>query len=111
MLKNQPFVQLKSNISDIGSVGQVFNLSLKQAEAIKNMVRPTARKELRRFIGMVNYYHDMWVRRSELLAPLTSTTSKNVNFIWMDEHQKAFDNIKKIICREVTSTQMQLINS
>jgi hypothetical protein len=43
----------------------------------------------------------MLVRRSELLAPLTSMTSKNVKFIWTDEHQKAFDNIKKIICREV----------
>jgi hypothetical protein len=53
---------------------------------------------------MVNYYHDMWVRRSELLAPLTSMTSKNVKFNWTDEHQKAFENIKKIICREVMLT-------
>ena len=76
----------------------------KKVEAIKNMVRPTTRKELRRFIGMVNYYRDMWVRRSELLAPLTSMTSKNVKFVWTDEHQTAFENIKKIICREVMLT-------
>jgi hypothetical protein len=76
----------------------------KKVEAIKNMVCPTTRKELRRFTGMVNYYRDMWVRRSELLAPLTSMTSKNVKFIWTDEHKKAFDNIKKIICREVMLT-------
>jgi hypothetical protein len=31
-------------------------------------------------------------------------TSKNVKFIWTDEHQKAFDNIKKRICREVMLT-------
>jgi hypothetical protein len=53
---------------------------------------------------MVNYYRDMWVRRSELLAPLTSITSKNVKFNWTDEHQKAFENIKKIICIEVMLT-------
>jgi hypothetical protein len=53
---------------------------------------------------MVNYYRDMWVRRSELLTPLTSMTSKNVKLIWSDEHQKAFDNIKKIICIEVMLT-------
>jgi hypothetical protein len=41
----------------------------KEAEAIKNMVRPTTHRELRRFIGMVNYYCDMWVRCSSLLAP------------------------------------------
>jgi hypothetical protein len=69
------------------------------------MVRPTTRKELRVFTGMVNYYHDTWICKSELLAPLTSMTSKNVKFIWMDEHQKAFDNIKNIIiCREVMLT-------
>jgi hypothetical protein len=60
----------------------------KKVEAIKNMVRPTTRKELRRFIGMVNYYLDMWVGRSELIAPLTSMTSKNVKFNWMDVHQR-----------------------
>jgi hypothetical protein len=53
---------------------------------------------------MVNYYRDMWIRRSELLAPLTSMTSKSIKFNWTDEHQKAFDNIKKIMCREVMST-------
>jgi hypothetical protein len=46
----------------------------------------------------------MWVRRSELLEPLTSMTSKNVKFNWTDEHQKAFENIKKIIFRDVMLT-------
>jgi hypothetical protein len=76
----------------------------KKVEAIKHMVRPTTRKELSRFIGMIHYYHVMWVRRSELLAPLTSMTSKNVKFNWTDEHQKAFQNTNKIICREVMLT-------
>jgi hypothetical protein len=31
-------------------------------------------------------------------------TSKNVKFNWTDDHQKAFDNIRIIICREVMST-------
>jgi hypothetical protein len=68
------------------------------------MILPTTRNALRRFIGMVNYYRDMWVRRSELLAPLSSMPSKNVKFNWTDEHQKAFENIKKKICREVMLT-------
>ncbi len=32
---------------------------------------PNNVKELRHFIGMVQYYWDMWARRSEMLAPLT----------------------------------------
>jgi hypothetical protein len=48
----------------------------KKVKAIKYIVRPTTRKELRRFTCMENFYRDMWVHRSELLAPLTSMTSK-----------------------------------
>jgi hypothetical protein len=33
--KNQPFVQLKSNTWGIGSVGQVFNQSLKRLKPLK----------------------------------------------------------------------------
>ena len=42
------------------------------------LMTPKTRKELRRFIGMVNYYRDMWIHRSDILAPLTALTSKNV---------------------------------
>lgn len=39
-----------------------------KVEAILNIKAPKTRKELRQFIGIVNYYRDMWFRRSELLA-------------------------------------------
>jgi hypothetical protein len=50
---------------------------------------------------MVNYYRDNWCRRSDLIAPLTDLTSKKVKFDWTDEHQHAFENVKKIIFMEV----------
>ena len=49
---------------------------------------------------MVNYYRDMWIRRSELLAPLTSLMSKDAKFIWTEEHQKAFEQVKKVVSKE-----------
>ena len=48
----------------------------KKVEAINNLATPKTRKELRRFIGIVNYYRDMWPRRYEILAPITKMTSK-----------------------------------
>ena len=73
----------------------------KKVDAIKNIATPKTKRELRRFIGMVNYYRDMWVRRSEILAPLTNLTSKQAVWKWTDEHQNAFDAMKKIVAREV----------
>jgi hypothetical protein len=37
---------------------------------------------------MVNYYRDIWVRRSALLAPLTIMTSRSVKFNWTDVLRK-----------------------
>jgi hypothetical protein len=44
--------------------------SQKKIEAILQIKAPTTCKQLRQFIGMVNYYCDMWPLRSHLLAPL-----------------------------------------
>ena len=42
----------------------------------------------------------MWIRRSEVLAPLMRLTSANVKFEWTDVEQMAFDKIKQIVGRE-----------
>jgi transposase InsO family protein len=73
----------------------------KKVQAIQAIKTPKTRKQLRGFIGMINFYRDMWKNRSSLLAPLTALTSKNVPFKWTEEHQKNFDAIKRVIGREV----------
>ncbi len=73
----------------------------KKVDAIHAMEHPTTRKQLRRFIGVVNYYRDMWPHRADILAPLSKLTSPNVKFKWTDVEQQAFDKMKKIICKDV----------
>ncbi len=43
----------------------------KKVQAILALNPPNNVKELRHFLGMVQYYRDMWARRSKMLAPLT----------------------------------------
>jgi len=69
-------------------------------EAIKNLAPPKTKRELCRFIGIVNYYRDMWIRRSDILAPLSKLTSKTVKWQWTEVEQRAFETMKCIIARE-----------
>ncbi len=59
---------------------------IKKIQAILTIKPPNNVKELRHFLGIVQYYPDMWAKRSEMLAPLsdlvgesgeTKTTRKN----------------------------------
>ena len=40
-----------------------------KVQSIMNLAEPKTRKELRSFMGLVNYYRDMW-KRAQLLVPL-----------------------------------------
>ena len=42
------------------------------------MTAPTSPKEVHKFIGLENYYHNMWGRGTHTLAPLTKLMSSKV---------------------------------
>jgi hypothetical protein len=62
----------------------------KKVEAITNLAPPTNRNGICQFIGLINYYRNMWGKRSKILTPLTALTSVNVKWKWTDTEQKAF---------------------
>jgi len=47
----------------------------KKVQAILALNPPHNEKELRHFLGMVQFYHDMWAKRSEMLAQLSEIES------------------------------------
>jgi hypothetical protein len=84
----------------------------KKVQAILALNPPNNVKELRHFLLMVQYYWDMWARRSEMLAPLTDlvgecgetkTTrikkTKKMPWHWDPIHQQAFDSVKAAIAK------------
>jgi hypothetical protein len=85
----------------------------KKVQAILALNPPNNVKELRHFLGMIQYYWDMWARLSEMLAPLTDlvgecgetkTTRMNKTkkkpWRWDPIIQQAFDSIKAAITKE-----------
>ena len=46
------------------------------------MKPPSSRKKLQKFIGVVNYYRDMWPRGIHTVLSLTKIPSNKVEFKW-----------------------------
>ena len=72
----------------------------KKIQAILGLQSPRNIKQVRSFIGAVTYYCDMWTHRSHTLAPLANLTGKAL-FIWTAIHQKAFDDMKKLMTKDI----------
>jgi hypothetical protein len=83
-------------------------------QAILTIQLPTGVKQLLPFLGMVQYYHDLWERQSKILAFLTSLVgecgqtkiirakeTKKVPWHWDEVHQRAFNHIKAATAKEV----------
>jgi len=86
----------------------------KNVQAILALNPPNNVKELRHFLGMVQYYRDMRAKCSEMLAPLSDLVGecgemknfrkkkvKKQPWHWNSTHQIAFDNMKTTITKEV----------
>lgn len=73
-----------------------------KVQAIIDLQRPSTKTEVRHFLGMVQYYRDLWPRRSEILAPLTELTkgTKKGSIVWTDKCEIAFNEMKRIIAKD-----------
>jgi hypothetical protein len=79
----------------------------KKIEPILALAPPQTIKQLRSFIGMINFYRDMWRHRAHILTPLTALTKVPKNqFLqhWNAECDRAFAEVKAMICHEVLLT-------
>ena len=79
--------------------------------AIKDFPVPKTLKDLRGFLGLASYYRKFTNNFAKTAAPLTDltkgfTVSKGNKIViadkWKQEHQDAFQELKKIITKDVT---------
>ena len=84
----------------------------KKVKAIDRVLPPNSSKQLRHFLGIINFYRDLFKRRSHILAPLnfleTATAKqkkgckkKPIKFKLEKIHLEAFQEAKDMIKTEV----------
>ena len=78
-----------------------------QIEAIQKLKPPTTIKGCRSFMGMVNFVSIFCPKLQKLLKPTYDLTRKGKQYLWEEEQQKAFDEIK---CRLQRSPVLHLPN-
>ena len=95
---------LKEEISYLGHIFTKNGTKVdpKKVSAMKNMPNPTNREELQRFLGMVTYLSKYIQDMSHLTAPLRELLEKETEWMWLDKHDKAVENLKNALTNSPT---------
>ena len=99
--KSQLFVKELVYLGTLFSVKKnslVITPLLTRVDAIKNIPTPHTPKGCKSFCGIMNYLAIFCPELQKLLRPIYELTKKTVKFVWTQEHQKSFDEIKKRLC-------------
>jgi hypothetical protein len=65
--------------------------------AVRQFPAPTTVTNVRSFLGLTGYYHKYIKGYSRVAGPLFELTKKDVVFLWNQECQRAFDDLKKAL--------------
>ena len=71
-----------------------------KVEAIRNLKVPENLTDIRGIFGLVNQFDPFHPDLKHALDPLRELQSIKRSFVWLPEHQVAFEKLKEIICKE-----------
>ena len=66
-------------------------------DPILNFAQPQTRCQLRRFLGMINFYRNYLPNIAWVLAPLHQLSSPKYPFKWTQDHERAFSAAKTLL--------------
>jgi hypothetical protein len=87
--------------SEVHFVGHVFSesgyrLSQEKKDEILELKEPNNLKELRRLLGLVNFFRDFIPHLSDIVKPLTDLTGSK-GFKWSESCQRAWEAVKEAV--------------
>ncbi|KAG8492547.1 hypothetical protein CXB51_009994 [Gossypium anomalum] len=76
-----------------------------KVSAVINWKTPKNVTEVRSFLGLAGYYRQFVKDFSLIASPITRLLQKNVEFVWSDDCQRSFDQLKKMLTEAPVLTQ------
>ena len=64
---------------------------------MKSWVRPINVSEVRSFVVLASYYRRFVKGFSSIASQLTNLTKQNIPFVWSDECEESFKNLKTLL--------------
>lgn len=100
-LNSQKISLRKSEVKFMGHVLTKDGLKADpdKVKAVKEMPKPTCKKEVLHLLGFVNYLSKFLPKLSEVAQPLRELTMKNASFTWSTQHDKAFSEVKQLVVK------------
>lgn len=83
-----------------GGGGGGLHVDPAKIQDIRDWPAPTIMTELRRFLGLANFYHRFVLGFSHITRPLSQVTKRGAKakFFWFESQQKAFIDLKHHFC-------------
>lgn len=66
--------------------------------AISGFPIPQTKKNIRQFLGKINFYLEYIPNHARILEPLYNLLRKNIDFKWSEICQNSFQNVKEYLC-------------
>jgi len=67
-----------------------------KVDGVLNWPEPKNVKNIRKFLGLTNYYRRFIKDFARVARPMNMLTRKNVKWVWGESQQKAFDELKGV---------------
>ena len=71
-----------------------------KVQGVEEWERPKTLKELRGWMGFINFYQRFIKGFSQVACVLNELTKKDTPWEWTEEREKAFQTLKRLICEE-----------
>jgi len=102
--ENDLYVKLEKcvwKVRKIGFLGVVIGpsrieMEKEKVDGVLSWPEPRSVKDVRKFLGLANYYRRFIKDFAQVVRPMNVLTRKDVKWQWRVEQQKAFDELKRV---------------